>query len=631
MKIIFASLLLSVCSFTLFTSFAQVPLPNQTTSLFSGSGRCATCHTGTGTVLMEDGVDISPTTHWRSSMMGNSSKDPFWRAMVEEEVNTHPQLQEVIENTCTRCHAPIGNRQWRQDGDSTYTMAQLKSDTLANDGISCTVCHQFNDANYGSTSSYTGGYLITNERKIYGPYSNPFANPMINTVNFTPVHSVTIGRSEHCATCHTLFTPTIDYNGQVAGMFPEQTPYLEWKNSRYQNEGIECQTCHMPVTNTPVDIASAPPFNTTLRTPYWKHIFAGGNRLMNTIISQNIPALGVSAQTSHFDTTRFYTEQMLQEKTVHLTIAPSFSSGFLNTEVKVENLSGHKLPTGIPFRRMWIHFKVLDDSGRTVFESGKWDSDGEIVGLDSLYEPHHTVISMPDQVQIYEAILQDVNGNVTLNLLRSAGYKKDNRIPPQGFKSTHISYDTVAIAGDAVNDPDFNRLGSEEGTGADVIVYHVPIQQGVGYTVEAELCYQPLTPRLIHHLSEYNTADIQQFLSMYNPVDHSPAIMKKVVSSVLTNIGTEPAGNPEGFRFYQNYPNPFNPETMIRFSLSAGSFVQLDVYNVLGEKVSELIHEQLTAGEHTVLFRAEALPAGIYFARLSAGGSSDTIRMVLLR
>lgn len=624
-------LLISAFCCMQFTSIAQVPLPNQTTSLFSGSGRCATCHTGTGTVLMEDGVDISPTTHWRSSMMGNSSKDPFWRAMVEEEVNTHPQLQEVIENTCTRCHAPIGNRQWRQDGDSTYTMAQLKSDTLANDGISCTVCHQFNDANYGSTSSYTGGYLITNERKIYGPYSNPFANPMINTVNFTPVHSVTIGRSEHCATCHTLFTPTIDYNGQVAGMFPEQTPYLEWKNSRYQNEGIECQTCHMPITNTPVDIASAPPFNTTLRTPYWKHVFAGGNRLMNTILRDNISALQVSAQTTHFDTTSFYTEQMLQEKTVHLTITPSFSSGFLNTVVKVENLSGHKLPTGIPFRRMWIHFKVVDDSGRTVFESGKWNSDGEIVGLDSLFEPHHTVISMPDQVQIYEGILQDVNGNVTLNLLRSAGYKKDNRIPPQGFKSTHTSYDTVAIAGDAVNDPDFNRLGNEEGTGADVIVYQVPIQQGVGYTVEAELCYQPLTPRLINHLSEYTTADIQQFLSVYNPVDHSPEIMNRAVSSVLTSIDAEPAGNPEEFRLFQNYPNPFNPETMIKYSIPASSLVSLEVFNILGEKVSVLVNQFLEAGDHTSLFQAGSFPAGIYFCRLQVENHTKTIPMSLLR
>ena len=621
--------LIFLCSHA--SSFAQAPLPNQTTSLFSGAGRCATCHTGTGTVLMEDGVDISPTTHWRSSMMGNSSKDPFWRAMVEEEVNTHPQFQEVIENTCTRCHAPIGNRQWRQDGDSTYTMAQLKSDPLSNDGVSCTVCHQVSDANYGSTSSYSGGYLITTERKIYGPYSNPFTSPMINTVNFTPVHSLTLGNSEHCATCHTLFTPTIDYNGQVAGMFPEQTPYIEWKNSRYQGEGIECQTCHMPVTNTPIDISSAPPFNTTLRSPYWKHIFAGGNRLMNTILRNNITPLQVSAHTSHFDTTRSYTEQMLHDKTVHLSLNTSFSPGFLNTEVKVENLTGHKLPTGIPFRRMWIHFKVVNDSNTTVFESGNWDANGEIAGLDSLYEPHHTLITQPDQVQIYEGILQDVHGDVTLNLLRSAGYKKDNRIPPQGFLTAHTSYDTVAIAGDAVNDPDFNRSGNDEGTGADVVLYRVPVQSGIGYTVQAEICYQPLTPRLVHHLSAYNTADIQQFLAMYDSVDHSPAILKRVVSSVLTGISDESNGNPEDFRLIQNYPNPFNPETMIRFSLSVSAFVQLEVFNLLGEKVAELMHEFRTAGEHTVQFRADRLPAGIYLTRLSAGGYSKTIRMVLLR
>ena len=293
---------------------AQNPLPLQTSSLFSGSGNCATCHTGNGTVLSENGVDISPTTHWRSSMMANSSKDPFWRAIVEEEVHEHPQLQSLIENTCTRCHAPAGNRQSIQNGDSSYSMAQMKLDPLANDGVSCTVCHQFKSNNYGTTSSYTGGYNITSERLIYGPYSNPFAPPMITNTNYTPVFTESIHKSEHCATCHTLFTPTIDYNGNIAGVFPEQTPYLEWKNSKYRNEGVECQTCHMPITNTPVDIATAPPFNTTLSTQFWKHLFAGGNNVLNRILNNNINLLGITASNTNFDTTLSYTKICLKLK-----------------------------------------------------------------------------------------------------------------------------------------------------------------------------------------------------------------------------------------------------------------------------------------------------------------------------
>ena len=87
--------LISISAFILFLfaniSLAQMaPLPTQTSSIFSGSGNCSTCHTGNGIILSENGVDISPITYWRSSMMGNASKDPFWRAIVEEEIHTHP-------------------------------------------------------------------------------------------------------------------------------------------------------------------------------------------------------------------------------------------------------------------------------------------------------------------------------------------------------------------------------------------------------------------------------------------------------------------------------------------------------------------------------------------------------------
>ena len=67
---------------------ARSGLPAQETTLFAGSGVCAFCHEG----LLENGVDVSPVTLWRASMMGNSAKDPVWRAKVSAEGVVLPDL-----------------------------------------------------------------------------------------------------------------------------------------------------------------------------------------------------------------------------------------------------------------------------------------------------------------------------------------------------------------------------------------------------------------------------------------------------------------------------------------------------------------------------------------------------------
>ena len=79
------------------SSLANDPLPTSYSDHFAGSGVCAACHTGSGTIMFEDGVDISPATEWRSTMMASAGKDPFWQAAVSAEVAVHPQLQTVIE------------------------------------------------------------------------------------------------------------------------------------------------------------------------------------------------------------------------------------------------------------------------------------------------------------------------------------------------------------------------------------------------------------------------------------------------------------------------------------------------------------------------------------------------------
>ena len=88
---------------------------------------------------------------------------------------------------------------------------------------------------------------------------------------------------------------------------------------------------------------------------------------------------------------------------------------------------------------------------------------------------------------------------------------------------------------------------------------------------------------------------------------------------------------PEGFRLEQNYPNPFNPATTIAYALPQPERVSLRIYNLQGQEVASLIECQQAAGEHRVVWRPQGLAAGIYIARLQAGGVYATRRLVLAK
>lgn len=93
---------------------------------------------------------------------------------------------------------------------------------------------------------------------------------------------------------------------------------------------------------------------------------------------------------------------------------------------------------------------------------------------------------------------------------------------------------------------------------------------------------------------------------------------------------------PAAFDLLQNFPNPFNPATSIQFSLPVNSFVQLDVFNVLGQKVASLVNNPEEAGSHTISFDGSKLSSGVYLykmhARSAAGEEFTKVRqMVIVR
>lgn len=88
---------------------------------------------------------------------------------------------------------------------------------------------------------------------------------------------------------------------------------------------------------------------------------------------------------------------------------------------------------------------------------------------------------------------------------------------------------------------------------------------------------------------------------------------------------------PDQFILKSPYPNPFNPKTVISWQLPSSREVKLNVYNLLGEKVSTLVSEKLPAGYHEVEFNGQNLSSGVYLYRIEAGEWQDVKKMILIR
>lgn len=93
---------------------------------------------------------------------------------------------------------------------------------------------------------------------------------------------------------------------------------------------------------------------------------------------------------------------------------------------------------------------------------------------------------------------------------------------------------------------------------------------------------------------------------------------------------------PVEYKLGNNYPNPFNPFTVISYDLPLFSDVHIDVYNILGEKICDLVNESQTAGVHTVAWNGQddlgnTMNSGLYFYRLRSGNYSKVKRMVMIK
>ena len=104
----------------------------------------------------------------------------------------------------------------------------------------------------------------------------------------------------------------------------------------------------------------------------------------------------------------------------------------------------------------------------------------------------------------------------------------------------------------------------------------------------------------------------------------------------LQLMGVSSSNTPEQFILYPNYPNPFNPVTTIRYDLSEESFVDITIYDMLGNVVHNLVNANESPGYKSIQWNAtnnqgEPVSAGVYLYKIQAGDFVDTKKMILLK
>jgi hypothetical protein len=189
--------------------------------------------------------------------------------------------------------------------------------------------------------------------------------------------------------------------------------------------------------------------------------------------------------------------------------------------IRVDNLSGHKLPTGYPSRRMWLHVRIVDHVGNVVFESGA-DHDGRIIGTEGEVLdrrgapfPHRQEITSPTEVQVWEAVPSDSLGNVAANLLDATGYIKDNRLLPVGFDAADPRA-ALAQPAEVVGDDDFGS--------SDEVVVQVAEAPPEG-RIEVRILYQTARPAELEVLAEHPGPAARRFLDMMGPMAMRPFVL----------------------------------------------------------------------------------------------------------
>jgi hypothetical protein len=353
-------------------------------------------------------------------------------------------------------------------------------------------------------ASFSGGFRINEEKKIYGPHADPFPMPMQMHTGYKPVQSKHVLDSALCGTCHTVITHAPD-----GREFIEQAPYLEWLASSFAREGKTCQSCHMPVEPREMYIAHRPmggPFPpTSPRRPFGLHLLIGGNYLVPKMLAELYPGEQATLQRT--------SERAMESlaKAVRLQPRVDWNGRRLAVDVLVENRTGHKLPTAYPSRRMWLEVVAKSASGEVLFASGV---EAPLAG-----QPHRSVIRSGSETMVWEAVMADTSGAPTYTLLSAAKHGKDNRILPRGFELGEWPIGAVGVRDD-----------SNFRAGSDTVRYEVDLARKPAQ-VEVRAWYHAIKPEHGAIFRDGATPEMRKFTDLYNR-HRAPAKMAEAMVQV---------------------------------------------------------------------------------------------------
>lgn len=541
---------------------------------FVTSSQCFGCHSASPSDMLylfkdttKKPINLSPYTEWRSSMMGLAGRDPVFHSQVESERALYPDKADFFDNKCFSCHGVMGQRQLEKDRNQTFSHQMIyalpddeygKYGSLARDGVSCASCHHIAKDGLGQPSTFTGKFNLDPPNTLNGPFDDVATLPMKNGLGITPQYADQIKSSALCGSCHTVITPTLDKNGKEIGEFYEQTTYLEWLNSDFQNERQpfnqqsvrSCQDCHMPkmydgrtITSRIANVQDTTyPFSENLapykditikvRDSYSRHTLVGLNVFVNQMFQQfssnpvmaGANILGITRTDYMFDsaveglvTTENSMIDLARNESAKVEILSARRVGDnFEIQVKVTNLTGHSFPSGVEFRRGFVELLLLDSNNNPVWASGRTNSQGEI--LDGItdrvlateyfgndpntgkpFQPHYDLknpISRPNQVQIYEELVEDTDGKITTSFVRLYKHVKDNRLLPRGWRKDGPYAEHTSPFGRAAEDPGYIDPVRKSSSGSNTILYRVPASdlRGAPASVGATLYYQTIPP-----------------------------------------------------------------------------------------------------------------------------------------
>jgi hypothetical protein len=491
---------------------------------------------------------------------------------------------------------------------ATYDTTKDKSyiyGALARDGVSCMACHRIVEDKIPFIdflkTKITGNFTTGNPAELSGPFEDKeiVTDPMNNSLGIKPKHDAYIKGSRMCGNCHTINLPLMD-NAEADLNKPhlEQLTYLEWLNSGYQNEvgtnskAQTCQDCHMPtkysnskgtlnipLIQQPIAFIEDDQYpQTGNRLPHEKirvrfrdkgfvrHQFQGMNVTLlemfrqfmspyksngSNILANDILGVRQNDYMSGLDDLSTAIDafvQQAQNSTAEVSVSePAFSNQKLIADVKVTNKAGHRLPSGVGFRRAFLEFRVVDnDTGKTVWCSGCTNELGVIMNgnerlpseLFDVYKdgtqpatlgypaacnkaiPQHyqrhffwdpqkntgSAITRQDQVQIYEELNLNIQCAMTTSFLRRDYQLKDNRLLPFGWTSTGpLNPDkTPYIPADYLHETHPVAVGGDpayaDGSGTNIVRYQIPLSAFTSrnLTVTATLYYQSIPPYFLH-------------------------------------------------------------------------------------------------------------------------------------